>query len=237
MRSRKGLVPVAKPLPKGLANIDAWAEERDAWSAGYECVVGIDEAGRGALAGPVVAACVILPRETTPYGLDDSKALTPAQRERLYTQIVRVARGYGVGSVGAARIDEINILRATHEAMRQALENLTPGLFPDVALIDGRPVVPFPLDQIALVRGDARSASIAAASIVAKVTRDHLMCAHDATFPGYDFAGHKGYGAPSHLKALRDLGPCPLHRRSFRPVAELLPVSEARRLPTTKRRG
>lgn len=201
---------------------DGWGEERAAWESGYRCVAGIDEAGRGALAGPVVAACVILPRESAPTGLDDSKALSPRQRDRLYEQIVHLARGYGVGIVDSERIDQINILRATHEAMRQALAALTPGLFPDLVLIDGLPVTPFPLDQIALIQGDTRSASIAAASIVAKVTRDRLMRAYDTEFPGYGFAGHKGYGAPTHLRALQQMGPCSIHRRSFRPVSESL---------------
>lgn len=193
-------------------------EERSAWAEGYACLAGIDEAGRGALAGPVVAACVVLPYETVPDGVNDSKQLTPDQRERCYAQIVRVARGIGIGQVEAEVIDRINILRATHQAMRLALADLPPGLFPDLALIDGLPVRPFPLPQWALVRGDARSASIAAASIVAKVTRDRLMRALDAHYPDYHFAAHKGYGAPAHLNALAQHGPCPQHRRSFRPV-------------------
>ncbi|HLK58660.1 MAG TPA: ribonuclease HII [Chthonomonadaceae bacterium] len=195
-------------------------EEQIAWTEGYRCVAGIDEAGRGALAGPVVAACVVLPYACLPAGINDSKALTPAQRERCYPELIRMARGVGIGIVEANVIDEINILQATHRAMRLALENLPPGLFPDLALIDGLPVRPFPLPQTALVKGDSRCASIAAASIIAKVTRDRLMCAYHADYPGYGFAGHKGYGAPLHLRALAELGPCPLHRRSFRPVAE-----------------
>jgi ribonuclease HII len=201
---------------------DWWREERVAWEEGCRCVAGIDEAGRGALAGPVVAACVVLPHEQAPAGIDDSKALTPAQRERLYDRIVATARGVGVGRVEAETIDEINILRAAHQAMRLALEDLPGGLWPDVALIDGLPVRPFPITQIALVRGDARCISIAAASIIAKVTRDRLMRAYDAQFPGYEFASNKGYGTSLHLRALKTLGPCPLHRRSFRPVAERL---------------
>ena len=202
------------PLP-------SWLEEQRARSEGYRCIAGIDEAGRGALAGPVVAACVILPFERVPDGVDDSKKLSPDQRERLYDAIRHTARGVGVGIVDAPTIDAINILRASHEAMRLALADLPPGLFPDVALIDGLPVRPFPLDQIALVKGDSRSPSIAAASIIAKVTRDRLMRDYDALHPVYGFAGHKGYGAPIHLKALQTHGACSLHRRTFRPVAEV----------------
>ena len=197
-------------------------EEREARAAGYLCVAGIDEAGRGALAGPVVAACVILPFERFPSGLNDSKQLKPEQREALYAPIVAMARGIGVGIVDAATIDRINILRATHQAMRLALENLPYGLRPDLALIDGLPVVPFPLTQWALIKGDGRCASIAAASIIAKVTRDRLMTEQARTFPAYGFDSHKGYGAPVHLRALREYGPCLLHRRTFRPVAVLL---------------
>ncbi|HZP82952.1 MAG TPA: ribonuclease HII [Chthonomonadaceae bacterium] len=203
-----------------MAETDWWLEERIAWAEGYRCIAGIDEAGRGAMAGPVVAACVVLPYEKAPPGINDSKALTPAQRERLYDEIVRVARGVGVGIVGAEEIDRINVLRATHKAMRLALENLPGGLQPDIALIDGLPVRPFPITQVALVRGDTRSISIAAASIIAKVTRDRLMRDYDAQYPGYGFALHKGYCVPAHLRALESLGPCPLHRRSFRPVGQ-----------------
>ncbi len=202
--------------------MDWWVEERAGWEAGYRCVAGIDEAGRGPLAGPVVAACVVLPFGKCPAGLNDSKQLTPLQRERLYPEILALARGWGVGIVEAETIDHLNILRATHLAMRLALEAMPPGLSPDLALIDGLPVRPFPVDQIALVKGDSRSASIAAASILAKVTRDRLMCEYDLLYPAYGFAGHKGYGAASHLAALATHGPCPLHRRSFRPVAESL---------------
>lgn len=199
---------------------DWWHEERVLWAEGYRCIAGVDEAGRGALAGPVVAAAVVLPYEGVPPGIDDSKALTPAQRERLHAWILARARGVGVGVVEASRIDEINILQATQEAMRLAVEDLPPGLGVDIAMIDGLPVLPFPLPQVAIVGGDALSASIAAASVVAKVTRDRLMQAYDAVYPEYGFAAHKGYSAPQHLAALRTRGPCPIHRRSFRPVAE-----------------
>ena len=201
---------------------DWWQEEREAWESGLRCVAGIDEAGRGPLAGPVVAACVVLPFGKRPAGLNDSKQLTPRQREHLFEAILSLARGCGLGVVSAPDIDRLNILRATHLAMRQALEALPPGMQPDLVLIDGLPVRPFPVDQVALVKGDSRSASIAAASILAKVTRDRLMCEYDALYPLYGFAGHKGYGAASHLRALAAHGPCPLHRASFRPVAEAM---------------
>ncbi len=209
------------PINYQLSTINFWSEERRARAEGYRCLAGIDEAGRGALAGPVVAACVVLPFERVPVGVNDSKMLSAEQRERLYEEIRNMARGVGVGIVDAPTIDRINILRASHEAMRLALRNLPPGLFPDVAMIDGLPVCPFPLDQIALVKGDSRSATIAAASIIAKVTRDRLMRAYHDEYPAYGFAGHKGYPAPIHLRALQTNGICPLHRRSYRPVAEV----------------
>lgn len=201
---------------------DWWQEERIVWTEGFRCIVGVDEAGRGALAGPVVAAALVLPYECVPPGVNDSKVLTPAQRENLFGQIVAQARGVGVGIVDAARIDEINILQAAHEAMRIAVADLPRGLMPDIALIDGLPVLPFPLPQVAVVDGDAISASIAAASVIAKVTRDRMMRDYDTTFPNYGFAGHKGYSAPQHLAALRAKGPCELHRKTFRPVAEAI---------------
>lgn len=204
---------------------DGWREERIAWTEGYRCIVGIDEAGRGALAGPVVAAAIVLPYECVLPGVTDSKLLTPEQRERLFDRIRAVARGVGIGIVEASVIDKINILQATHEAMRQALADLPGGLFPDIALIDGLPVRPFPIDQVALVKGDSRSVSIAAASILAKVTRDRLMREADALYPEYGFAAHKGYAAPIHLRALEKHGPCPLHRRSYRPVGAALPAT------------
>ena len=207
---------------KTTQHTDWLYEERQAWAEGYRCLAGIDEAGRGAWAGPVVAACVVLPYEKIPQGVNDSKALTPAQREKGNAEIMRMARGVGVGIVEAEVIDEINILQATHRAMRLALADLPAGLFPDLALIDGLPVRPFPLPQLALVKGDSRSAAIAAASIIAKATRDHIMREYDLLYPGYGFASHKGYGAPIHIRALDELGPCPIHRRSYRPVAARL---------------
>lgn len=202
----------------------AWpddAEERAARAAGYACVCGIDEAGRGPLAGPVVAAAVVLPPGLALPGLNDSKKLTARRREALYTQLRKDERVLiGVGMAAAAEIDRLNILRATHEAMARAVLSLPSA--PDFCLIDGLPVPQFPLPQRALVKGDARCLSIAAASIVAKVTRDRLMQDLAQQYPGYGFERHAGYGTAAHLAALRRLGPCPEHRRSFAPVAQLL---------------
>jgi ribonuclease HII len=210
------------------AATDWWKEERAARERGFRLIVGIDEAGRGPLAGPVVAACVALPFEADLPGLRDSKTLTAAQRERAYQAILARAEAVGVGVVDVETIDALNILGATHQAMRRALQALP--IRPDVALIDGLPVQPFPVPQIALVKGDARSASVAAASIVAKVTRDRLMLEYDAAYPQYGFASHKGYPTPEHLALLEKFGPSPIHRRSFAPVMRLLQAGSERSL-------
>ena len=181
-------------------------------------VCGIDEAGRGPWAGPVVAAAVVLDPAWIPGGLDDSKKLTEAQREALYAPIIASAK-VGVGIADVDRIDRDNILQATLWAMAQALEQID-GVA--LALVDGNraPKLPCPVQTI--VEGDAKSLSIAAASIIAKVTRDRIMVEHDSTYPLYGFARHKGYGTPLHQDALRRHGPTPLHRRSFAPIAALL---------------
>ncbi len=206
------------------ANINAlkdWLlEENVALLSGKQCVAGIDEAGRGALAGPVVAACVVLPANCIPDNINDSKLLSAKQRQVCYLQIMDVALGVGIGIVESSEIDRINILKASHEAMRIALRNLPPHLNPDLALIDGLPVRPFPLFQKAIVKGDSKSASIAAASIIAKVTRDKLLVQLHQVHPQYGFARHKGYGTAGHVHALRTFGACVEHRRSFRPVRE-----------------
>lgn len=194
-------------------------EEQQALADGYTTIAGIDEAGRGALAGPVVAACVVLPLNLVPLGINDSKKLSLSERERCYHIVLSSALSVGIGTVDAKTIDSINILRATHQAMRLALQSLSPQITPDIALIDGLPVHPFPVAQRALVGGDAKSASIAAASVIAKVTRDRLMCNLAITYPQYGFDVHKGYGTSFHLNALTRFGPCPEHRRSYRPVA------------------
>ena len=198
--------------------VDLWRHEQLAWEAGFMRVAGIDEVGRGPLAGPVMAACVVLPPGFALDGIRDSKKLSARQREKAEARIRAEAVAIGLGSVEPDVIDRINILQATHEAMRLAYAQLDP--CPDFVLIDGLPVREFPCNnRKALVQGDSYSASVAAASIVAKVARDRLMCAYDAVYPEYGFAGHKGYGSAKHLDALREHGPCPLHRRSFAPVA------------------
>jgi ribonuclease HII len=182
-------------------------------------VAGVDEAGRGPLAGPVVAAAVIFLEPMAPRGLDDSKKLSPARREALYAELVGAPHiVWSVSVQDAGTVDRLNILRATHQAMRAAVRGLARAA--GHALIDGLAVGDFPVPQTALVGGDALSFSIAAASVVAKVTRDRLMVAADREFPAYGFAAHKGYGTAAHLAALRAYGPCPLHRRSFAPVAQ-----------------
>jgi ribonuclease HII len=190
--------------------------ERAAWRSGLKRVAGVDEAGRGPLAGPVVAAAVILDPNRRVKGLDDSKRLTPARRERLFEQILERAPGLGIGIVDPQTIDRVNILEATRLAMYEALGKLTPR--PALVLIDALRLPALTCPQKALVRGDSRSASIAAASIVAKVTRDRLMLEADARFPEYGFARHKGYPTPEHLAALEKHGPCPIHRRTFHGV-------------------
>ncbi len=210
------------PAPPGFA------EEWEARTQGYRCVIGIDEAGRGCLAGPVAASAVLLPLDFFPPGVADSKTLTEEEREVAYSTILACARAVGVGFASAEEIDEINILRASHLAMRRALHDLPESVCPDLALIDGLPVRPFPLDQIALVKGDARCVSIAAASIVAKVIRDRLMRRYAQEFPAYGFERHKGYGTPIHLQALAQAGECPLHRRTFRPVQEAIRLRKER---------
>lgn len=201
---------------------DWWLEERAARERGFRVIAGIDEAGRGPLAGPVVAACVVLPYEEALEGVRDSKTLKEEQREAAFERILERAEAVGIGQVEPADIDRLNILRATHQAMREALAALPAPFCPDVALIDGLPVHPFPIHQIALVKGDGRSVSIAAASIIAKVTRDRRMAAYAAEYPQYNFKTNKGYPTPDHLALLTEHGPCSIHRRSFRPVARLV---------------
>ena len=210
---------------------DMFAPERQARRAHPGLILaGVDEAGRGPLAGPVVAAAVILPERGFALAVADSKTLTRAEREQLAAAL-RAAPGVmlAIAVRDAGRIDEVNILRATHEAMREAASALP--VPPDLVLIDGLPVRDFPFPAQAIVKGDASSASIAAASIIAKTHRDHLMCAYDREYPGYGFARHKGYGTAQHLRALRELGPCRLHRQSFAPVRNLLPTPAQPCLP------
>ena len=194
--------------------------ERELRKAGAQIIAGIDEAGRGPLAGPVVAAAVILPEGFRHKTLNDSKQLSAAVREAIYCELTAGGSGvtWAVSIAGNEEIDRINILRATHEAMRRAVAALP--VAPQHALIDGLPVRPFPVPATALVGGDALSLSIAAASVIAKVTRDRIMREMDALYPVYQFSQHKGYGTAAHLAMLRAHGPCPIHRRSFLPVAQ-----------------
>ncbi len=198
--------------------------ERELWQRGLTLVAGVDEAGRGPLAGPVVAAAVILPQVWQGGGFDeqlrdlnDSKQLSAVQREAFFAILTAHPEiRHGIAAVDAAVIDRINILQATHRAMNEALAQLQPS--PEHVLVDGNPVKSLRFPQTPLVKGDARSYSIAAASVLAKVTRDRMMLEFHRQFPGYGFAEHKGYGTPQHLAAIAKLGPCPIHRRSFAPL-------------------
>ena len=180
---------------------------------GYMAVCGVDEAGRGPLSGPVFAAAVILPPGLELEGLNDSKKLTPKKRDALFDRICASAVSYGIASASAEEIDELNILQATLLAMRRAIAQLSPAA--DFALIDGNCSKGFSLPVSAVVGGDAKSCSIAAASILAKVSRDRLCMEQDKQYPEYGFAKHKGYGTKAHMDALRNYGPCPLHRKTF----------------------
>ena len=179
----------------------------------YRFICGIDEAGRGPLAGPVVAGAVILPGDCEILYLNDSKKLSPAKREALYDEIMDKAEAVGVGMASPARIDEINILQATYEAMREAVAALN--VAPDLLLNDAVTIPGISIPQVPIIKGDAKSVSIAAASIIAKVTRDRLMVQYDKILPGYGFAQHKGYGSREHIEAIRRLGPTPIHRQTF----------------------
>ncbi|SHO46058.1 ribonuclease HII [Anaerocolumna xylanovorans] len=179
----------------------------------YSYICGIDEVGRGPLAGPVMAAAVILPKNCDILYINDSKQLSEKMREKLYDEIMEKALYVGVGSVPPGKIDEINILQATYEAMRQAIGNL--GMTPDILLNDAVTIPKVAIKQVPIIKGDAKSVSIAAASIVAKVTRDRIMTAYDKLFPAYGFASNKGYGSAEHIETLKKYGPTLLHRRSF----------------------
>lgn len=208
------------------AGDDLLRHERQVWAEGFVRIAGVDEVGRGPLAGPVVAAAVVFDRAFAEAelhgalrGLTDSKQLAASQRERFHALLIGCPHAdIGLGMADVDEIDRINILRATHAAMARAVAGLTTP--PDYILVDGLPVPGLPCRSTALVRGDARSLSIAAASVVAKVVRDAQMRKLDAEYPAYGFARHKGYGSQAHIQALYERGPCPLHRRSFRPVRE-----------------
>lgn len=198
--------------------------ERALFQQGVEYIAGVDEAGRGCLAGPVVAAAVILPRSWNIAAVNDSKQLTALQREKLFAFIQAQAVSYGVGVISETVIDAVNILQATYLAMAQALAALT--VTPQYLLLDAVILKNVPIPQLGIIKGDTLSISIAAASIMAKVTRDHLMCEYDKQYPAYGFAQHKGYGTKRHLHAIATYGPCPIHRKTFRGVKEYLPLTQ-----------
>lgn len=193
--------------------------EREWWGAGVRLVAGVDEVGVGPLAGPVIAAAVVLPQNVRERGVDDSKRLTASQREDLAGRIGTVALAVGIGIAEVEEVDRLNVYHAALVAMRRAVESLP--LVPERLLVDARTIPGIDMPQTPMVKGDQRSYSIAAASIVAKVRRDSLMRELDAVYPGYGFGRNMGYGTAEHLAAIERLGPCPVHRRSFSPVRQL----------------
>ncbi len=199
-------------LEKEIARTKAMSVYEKKYSD-YHAVCGIDEVGRGPFAGPVTAAAVILPKDQPILYLNDSKKLSEKKREELYDVILKQAVAVGIGMASPERIDEINILQATYEAMRMAIEELA--IKPDILLNDAVTIPEVDIPQVPIIKGDAKSVSIAAASIVAKVTRDRLMREYDSVYPGYDFASNKGYGTKAHIEGLKRLGPSAIHRRSF----------------------
>ena len=217
--ARNGVTALIVRYRKQLAKLSAERERLEkmrCYEHQYEqqgLVCGIDEAGRGPLAGPVVAAAVILPKNCEILYLNDSKQLTEKRREAMFDEIKDKAVAYGIGMASPARIDEINILQATYEAMRQAIAQLNPQ--PQVLLNDAVRIPGVALQQVPIIKGDAKSLSIAAASVLAKVTRDRLMREYDELMPEYGFASNKGYGSAAHIEALQQYGPTPIHRRSF----------------------
>ena len=201
-----------KPDEKVIARLDAMMEYERYYSD-REYICGVDEVGRGPLAGPVVAAAVILPKGTYYMYLNDSKKVTEKRREKLYDEITSSALAYGIGVISPEVIDKINILQATYKAMQTAINNLS--IRPDIILVDAVTIPEIDIWQTGIIKGDAKSVSIAAASIVAKVYRDRMMCEYDKIYPEYQFAKNKGYGTKAHMDALREIGMSPIHRRSF----------------------
>ena len=196
--------------------------EKNLVESGYKYVAGVDEAGRGPLAGPVVAAAVILPEEFSSNQLNDSKKLSSSKREKIYNELInvdsKVISAFAV--IDEVVIDKINILRATHKAMAQASSNLS--IEPSFVIIDGMPIKDFPFNNESIIKGDSKSLSIAAASVIAKVERDRIMLNYSKEYPEYKFEKHKGYGTKLHLDALKKFGPCKIHRKSFAPVKKFL---------------
>ena len=216
---RSGVIKLVEQAKKRLQKLEE--ERKRIWKlqeyerkyGQYTYICGIDEVGRGPLAGPVVAGAVILPKDCDILYINDSKKLTAAKREELYDEIMEKAVAAGIGMVSPQRIDEINILQATYEAMREAISKLEPA--PDILLNDAVTIPKVTIQQVPIIKGDAKSISIAAASIVAKVTRDRMMVKYDELYPEYHFAENKGYGSAAHIEALRKYGPTPIHRRTF----------------------
>ena len=211
-REEERLRKQQEKLEKEIARTEAMSVFEKEYSD-HQAICGIDEVGRGPFAGPVVAGAVILPKDHPILYLNDSKKLSEKKREELYEVILKEAVATGIGMASPARIDEINILQATYEAMRMAISNLS--VQPDLLLNDAVTIPEIEIMQIPIIKGDAKSVSIAAASILAKVTRDRLMVEYEKVFPGYDFASNKGYGTKAHIEGLKELGPTPIHRMSF----------------------
>ena len=211
-REEERLRKQQEKLEKEIARTEAMSVFEKEYSD-HQAICGIDEVGRGPFAGPVVAGAVILPKDHPILYLNDSKKLSEKKREELYEVILKEAVATGIGMASPARIDEINILQATYEAMRMAISNLS--VQPDLLLNDDVTIPESEIMQIPIIKGDAKSVSIAAASILAKVTRDRLMVEYEKVFPGYDFASNKGYGTKAHIEGLKKLGPTPIHRMSF----------------------
>lgn len=211
-REEEKLRKQKEKLEKEIARTEAMSVYEKEYSM-CQYICGIDEVGRGPLAGPVVAGAVILPKDEQILYLNDSKKLSEKKRNELYDVIMEKAVATGIGIVSPARIDEINILQATYEAMRMAIANLS--VRPDILLNDAVTIPDVEIPQVPIIKGDAKSVSIAAASILAKVTRDRLMVEYDQVLPGYDFASNKGYGTKAHIAGLKELGPSPIHRATF----------------------
>lgn len=217
--ARAGVQKIVQQAQKRLDNLEKERRRIEALKVyekqyeAYGYVCGIDEVGRGPLAGPVVAGAVILPKDCNILYINDSKKLSERKREELYDIIMEQAVAAGIGMVSPARIDEINILQATYEAMRQAIQNLA--VTPDILLNDAVTIPEVKIRQVPIIKGDAKSISIGAASIIAKVTRDRLMVEYDKVMPEYGFASNKGYGSQTHIEALKKYGPSPIHRQSF----------------------
>ena len=211
-REEERLRKQQEKLEKEIARTEAMSVYEKEYSD-HQAICGIDEVGRGPFAGPVVAGAVILPKDHPILYLNDSKKLSEKKREELYEVILKEAVATGIGMASPARIDEINILQATYGAMRMAISNLS--VQPDLLLNDAVTIPEIEIMQIPIIKGDAKSVSIAAASILAKVTRDRLMVEYEKVFPGYDFASNKGYGTKAHIEGLKKLGPTPIHRMSF----------------------